>query len=281
MGKVDDSFVPIARASSRTRERTPASPSYLGEWTEVDSHVEDNQVQIRDCSHLHGGTILRHDFPDEFRDLTEALAAIETPLRRAGPFTETGRPKTPKRQLLTVGGRRANCLFPIDQDRMNKAIAVELRNLGWSSEPIAAAGLTVPTSFAGSGLLGDFVKGKVFVEVEFGNVASMYRDVFKFQIANRSGAGDVGVLVAGTQLTMKFCDQGVTTYEAAERMLPYLGIGIQMPIMVVGLEPDDWSTVKRRYDEMYLEATSHRIECHEFETVYGAALDPAVESQAE
>lgn len=232
-------------------------------------------MKIRDCSHLHGGTILRHDFPDEFRDLTEALAALETPLRKAGPFTESGRPKTPKRQLLTVGGRRANCLFPIDQDGLNKAIAVELRNLGWSSEPIAAAGLTVPTSFAGSGLLGDFVKGKVFVEVEFGNVASMYRDVFKFQIANRSGAGDVGVLVAGTQLTMKFCDQGVTTFEAAERMLPYLGIGIQMPIWVVGLEPDDWSSVKHRYEQMFEEAISHEVECHEFETIYGAALDPA------
>ena len=49
-----------------------------------------------------------------------------------------------------------------------------------------------------SGLLGDFAKGGIFVEVEFGNMASAFRDLFKFQIASRSGAGRLGVLVVAS-----------------------------------------------------------------------------------
>ena len=84
------------------------------------------------------------------------------------------------------------------------------------------------------GLKGDFVRNGVFIEVEFGNVASMHRDFFKFQIANRSGAGAVGVLVVATDRFSRFFDSGVATFEIAERNRPFLAIGIQMPLWING-----------------------------------------------
>ena len=81
-------------------------------------------------------------------------------------------------------------------------------------------------------------------------MASVYRDYFKFQIANRAGAGHVAVLVVATQRFAKFFDSGVANFEAAMRDLPYLAIGIQMPIWFVGIEPSNFDEVGERYEEM-------------------------------
>ena len=64
-------------------------------------------------------------------------------------------------------------------------------------------------------LRGDFEKNGVFVEVEFGNVASLYRDLFKFHIAGTSGAAEVGIIVVATAQLAAFFDQGQATWETA------------------------------------------------------------------
>lgn len=232
-------------------------------------------MRIVSCSHMHAGTILEHDFPEEFEDISSVLASLEVPLRAAGPFTDTGRPKTPKRQAMSLGGVRRFGLMPVDQDALNKALAERFRARGWSSEPIATIGFTVPEELGELKLAGDFVKNRVFMEVEFGNVASMYRDIFKFQIANRSRAGDIGVLLTGTKRLMKFSDQGQATFEAAEKLLPYLSLGIQMPLWIIGIEPEDWSSLEERYGEMLQVATENGVDCHTFSSMMGADPEPS------
>jgi hypothetical protein len=225
---------------------------------------------------LHAGTILEHAFGDEFRDLVEVLGAIEPPLRESGPFTDTGRPKKPKRQRVPITGQHKYLLMPVDHPTLNLQLATELRMRGWNTQPIATTGLTVPDTIGPLSLKGDFVKNTVFVEVEFGNVASMFRDFFKFQIANRSRAGNVAVLVTGTRQMMKFADQGQATYETAARLVPYLSIGIQMPIWIVGIEPDDWNPIKTRYEEMRDVASANGVDCYDFETAHGAEIEVEV-----
>ena len=87
-------------------------------------------------------------------------------------------------------------MFPVDQGALNRQLHTALRSIGWTAEPIAS-GQPLGTK-ADISLRGDFAKAGVFIEVEFGNTASLYRDLFKFQIANRSNTGEVAVLIVAT-----------------------------------------------------------------------------------
>jgi len=226
-------------------------------------------VRIRTASHLYGETILRNDFPAEYAELTAALTGCELPLRPSGPFTERGRPQTPKRQRRRVRGVDGYALFPIDQAALNQRFDDVLREAGWSRQPFVVQ--QPAGSVLDKYLKGDFSKHRVFVEVEFGNAASLYRDLFKFQIAGRSGVGEVGVLVVATADLAKFFDSGVATFEQAVSLLPYMRIGIQLPIWVVGLDVDDWAPIRARYDEMQAEASAHGIRCHPFDFIHSIA----------
>lgn len=229
-------------------------------------------LRISSLSHLFGETIAEHGFPVEYDELLEILGSTALPLREAEPFTERGRPTTPKRQMKRVGGRRAAALFPVDQAALNRELQDRLRAVGWTAEPVAT-GHPLGTA-ADLALRGDFAKEGLFVEVEFGNSASLFRDLFKFQVASRSGAGEVAVLIVATAHLAKFFDSGVATFEQATGLIPYMRIGIQMPVWIVGIEPASWEPIKDRYDIMHRVATEHGVTCHAFETVFGEELEP-------
>jgi hypothetical protein len=72
----------------------------------------------------------------------------------------------------------------------------------------------------------------------------------------------------------RFFDSGVATFEQAKGLLPYMRIGIQMPVWVVGIEPTSWEPIKNRYDEMYRVATEHGLACHPFESIFGSDFEP-------
>ena len=225
-------------------------------------------LKIASESHLHGETIAEHGFPVEYDELLDVLGGADLPLRPAEPFTARGRPATPKRQLKQLGGQRSYALFPVDQAVLNRMLHDRLRERDWATEPVAAGKpLGTPADLS---LRGDFAKAGVFVEVEFGNSASLFRDLFKFQIASRSGMGEVAVLIVATAQVAKFFDSGVATFEQAVGLLPYMRIGIQMPIWIVGLEPVSWDPIRERYDLMHSVATRNGVSCHPFDVVFGA-----------
>lgn len=150
---------------------------------------------------------------------------------------------------------------------LNDALDASLVQLGWNRQPFVL-GETLGTPLD-SYLKGDFERSGVYVEVEFGNTASLFRDLFKFQVAGRSGIGKVGVLVVATAAVTRLFDSGVATYEQAVNLLPYMKIGLTLPTVVVGLDIVDWAPVKERYAEMYQVAAANGVECHSFELVRG------------
>ena len=231
---------------------------------------EASRVIIRTSSHLYAQTIAAENSARVGRSCSTSSERSIRPLRKPGPFTAAGRPPTPKRRFRTIGGRRRFALFPIDQAAFNRDLDARLRRLGWERQPIARGDL-VPGPIPNN-LLGDFAKGGIFVEVEFGNMASAFRDLFKFQIASRSGAGRMGVLVVASDRVARFFDQGVATYEQVSRLLPLMGIGLQLPTVIVGLDINDWSVVRERYEEMLQVAEANRLDCHTFEAVFGAPV---------
>jgi hypothetical protein len=231
-------------------------------------------LKLSSESHLFGETITEYGFPSEYDELSGVLGGIELPLRPAEPFTVQGRPATPKRQMKKIGGQRRYALFPVDQGRLNQLLHDRLRDAGWTAEPVAAGSpLGTPADLS---LRGDFAKEKVFVEVEFGNAASLYRDLFKFQIASRSGSGEVAVLIVATAQLAKFFDSGVATFEQAAGLVPYMRIGIQMPVWIAGIEPTTWESVHERYIAMHMVAAENGLECHDFDTIFGSVLEPPV-----
>jgi hypothetical protein len=174
---------------------------------------------------------------------------------------------TPKRQVRPLGGRRAHALLPIDQVALNDLLDAEFKALGWNRQPYVL-GKTLGTPLD-SYLRGDFERSGVYVEVEFGNTASLFRDLFKFQVAGRSGIGKVGVLVVVTAAVARLFDSNVATYEQGVNLLPYMNIGLALPTVVVGLDIVDWAPIEERYWEMYQIATANGVECHSFEVVRG------------
>jgi len=222
-------------------------------------------MRMRVESHRYASDVLEARFQVEWDEVRDVLGSLQVPLRPAGPYTRDGRPKTPKRQMRTFGGRRSNVLLPIDQSAMNERIDAALVQLGWIRQPwilVDRDGRPIDTH-----LRGDFEKNGVFVEVEFGNVASLYRDLFKFHIAGTSGAAEVGIIIVATAQLAAFFDQGQATWEQATGLLPYMRAGLQLPTAIVGLDVNDWSPIEARYSEMLATLTANGETGHAFEAV--------------
>lgn len=220
-------------------------------------------------SHLHGEVILEHGFSEEFESLWAALSGVEIPLRPISAYTTDTRPKHPKRHMRRIGGDEKPFLLPVDQEALNKRLEQVLRHDGWTPQPVAAGDFTGGTSLPRK-WKGDFFRNRVFVEVEFGNVASMYRDFFKFQIANRARVGDVAVLIVAMNRLAKFFDSGVASFEAAQRDIPFLAIGVQMPICLLGFEPSSYDAIRSHYEQMRSLCSDNGLDCHSFDVALGA-----------
>jgi hypothetical protein len=218
------------------------------------------------AGHRDADAILEGRFSSAWTELRETLAEISPPLRAAEPFTLGKRPDTPKRHKVKTSPVTYRML-PIDQSELNFEIDRRLKTLGWKSQPYAIEAVTgekLPTF-----LQGDFAKQSVFVEVEFGNQASLFRDLFKFQIAGQTNAGQVGILVTATSQVARFFDSGVATFEQAQRLLPFMRIGLSLPTAIIGLDlsDEDWGRVEKRYAEMQAVAETNGVVCRSFDEV--------------
>jgi len=236
-------------------------------------------MRIRVESHRFADTVLEGKFQAEWDALRDVLGTLEAPLRPAGPYSRVGRPKTPKRQVRSLGGLKANVLMPVDQKAMNSAIDAALVVRGWSRQPyilVDREGRPIDTH-----LRGDFEKNGVFVEVEFGNVASLYRDLFKFHIAGTTGAAEVGVVIVATAQLAALFDQGQATWEQATSLLPYMRAGLQLPTAIVGIDVNDWSAIRARYDEMYALVTANGESAHAFDALIHAPAEELADLDAD
>ena len=90
------------------------------------------------------------------------------------------------------------------------------------------------------------------------------------------------MLVVATERFATFFDTNVATFETAIRNRPYLAIGVQLPIWIVGIEPEDFETrIKPRYEEMFQLCALNDVRCHPFESVFRSPLRVDDSSEAE
>lgn len=173
-------------------------------------------------SYRFGQEILQHpNFAHAWKEISEIL-------RRAPLFVFPN--KSPKNSSLDVVQQLMNAYF-------DRVFVIEN---GWEHHPLA-------TAIKGSELTADYrkkfkgeQKGSIVVqsEVQFGNMARFYTDVFKFQAAYSQKTIQVGMSVVPTHSLAKRIDSNVAHFERAARELPSADLSITLPILLVGLSVD-------------------------------------------
>ena len=125
---------------------------------------------------------------------------------------------------------------------LNSAFRDSFAGRGWSEQSRlfengdAEDGEDVPFSKL------DFLKNRVGVEVAFSHASFIGIDLLKFQMMSYASLDkiDVGVYIVVTnalhRATGKAFD-GSVTYEKVVRYLPHFKSAIQVPVLVIGLQP--------------------------------------------
>jgi hypothetical protein len=138
--------------------------------------------------------------------------------------------------IFIYPGKSSNPRLRIVQQLMNtyfdRRFAVDCR---WDYHPRA-------TGIVDSGLAADFRKnfGKITIqaEVQLGNMARWYSDIFKLQAAYAQALIQCGLCVVPIAMMARETDSNVAQYERAVRELPAANLSITLPILLIGLEQD-------------------------------------------
>jgi len=136
------------------------------------------------------------------------------------------------------------------QQIINTYFKVAFSNKEWEEEP-----LVTPNSLDDS-LRGDFRKKftnqdksiSIQIEVEMGNIASSYRNYFKFQLSYAYKLADIAILILPCDSLSKRIDSGVASFEKTVREIPSADLSITVPILVIGL--DDFETKEININEL-------------------------------
>ena len=119
------------------------------------------------------------------------------------------------------------------QTAYNKTFSGQFAGLGWEAQPL----LRVKPK-----LIGDFRKGLVFVEIQFGNSSALYRDYYKFQYGLANGLLSLSVLIVPTKPSEFFPTRPKSVMNMAEYDLAHTCLTvlpINTPVLLVGLLPEN------------------------------------------
>jgi hypothetical protein len=115
----------------------------------------------------------------------------------------------------------------------NKAFDKGFTSLGWDRQPFLRDNPR---------LIGDFRKGLVFVEVQFGNSSALYRDYYKFQYGLANGLLSLSVLIVPTTPKSFFPTRPTSVQNMAEYSLAHTCLTvlpINVPALLIGLLPQN------------------------------------------
>jgi len=141
---------------------------------------------------------------------------------------------------------RSQPKLDVVQQIINSYFKIAFEHMNWESEP-----LVTPSEYDDA-LRGDFrkvFKKKVSrddkeeislqIEVEMGNIASSYRNYFKFQLSYAHKLADIAVLILPCDNLSKRIDSGVASFEKTVREIPSADLSITVPILVIGLDDSE------------------------------------------
>jgi hypothetical protein len=124
-----------------------------------------------------------------------------------------------------------NGVVCVHQTAYNKAFEDSFIKLGWESQPIL---------HEEPKLIGDFRKGLIFVEIQFGNSSALYRDYYKFQYGLSNGLLSLAVLIVPINPKEFFPTRPKSVQNMADYELAYTCFSIlpiNVPTLLIGLMP--------------------------------------------
>lgn len=127
------------------------------------------------------------------------------------------------------------------QQVLNTYFRLRFSDYEWESEPLATPDNnedSLRSDFRKTFIINDnneLSKMTVQIEVEFGNVASSYRNYFKFQLSFSYDLTDICILIVPSFELSKRIDSGVSNFEKTVREIPSAKLSVTVPILVIGL----------------------------------------------
>ena len=168
---------------------------------------------------------LNYRFANEILDSPQCKAIKEEVL---DILTKATVPRLPRPKKRTRHGKKYT--FTTDQTAFNEYFEREFSMRGWEVSPRITENKTTK-------IQADYKKSRVQIEIQFGNMARWYTDVFKFQVSYSLGSIDVGILIVPMHVFANTIDENVVYFERVARELPYAKMSITLPILVIGIEP--------------------------------------------
>ena len=205
-------------------------------------------MRLKEFPYRFADAVLDHSrFGGAKDELVQILSHAPVPLLDPeNPNAKSGGVKHRVRPPLQGDSRRRWFFLPVDQKALNVALDNGFDQAGWEMQPPVVKESTV--NGAGTKLKADFKKNRIQVEVQFGNMARWYTDVFKFQLSYSRDEIDAAVLVVGTQRFANLIDENVAYFERVIRELPHAKMSLTLPILVIGIEPTSFLGIKRCYE---------------------------------
>jgi len=206
-------------------------------------------MKLRFHDYRYAGSVLDHSsFGTAKAEIVDILQKTSVPLLDPSSLDPNkGGVKRRRRSPLAGDTRYRYFFLPVDQKKLNGLLDSAFRAAGWTPQPL----IVDPARSAGPAtkLRGDFKKGRLEVEIQFGNMARWYTDVFKFQLSYSLDSIDAAVLVVATQHFANLIDENVAYYERVCRELPWAKMSLTLPIWVIGVEPEDYQAIRECYDK--------------------------------
>ncbi len=150
-------------------------------------------------------------------------------LRRLPPYRAVKAKKTSPQHVVAPGAMNA---------WLEKELCIKL---DWDWHPLIIEADPQDASRR-SQLRSDFRKGRIEVEVQFGNVARYAYDVYKMAISMALGQADVGIMVVCTKRFAGITGGNIAFFERAVRELERSRLTLIVPLAVIGIEPETWIT---------------------------------------
>ena len=169
---------------------------------------------VETFSYRYADAILEKAFPAEQQEIIDVIEGVE--------WSKKSPP------VIRERGGRVVARLTLDQKGTNKSIDSRFESLGWTPQPKIV-------SHSDSNLKADFKKGPIQVEVQFGNMARWYTDVFKFLLSYAADDIEVGVLIVAMKNTAIKIDENVVDFERIARELPHAKMAVTIPVWVVGI----------------------------------------------
>ena len=178
-------------------------------------------MKFETFSYRYALEILQHS---NFGHAWEEISGV---LTKAPTFVYAGKSK--KNKSLDVVQQLLNAYF-------DRSLSIDNK---WEYHPLA-------TSIKESALRADFRKTftekdsiTVQAEIQFGNMARWYSDIFKFQAAYSSNLVQLALSIVPMRSLAKRIDSNVVNFERAFKELPSAILSVTLPILLIGIAPDE------------------------------------------